>query len=222
MGRLLEQVAKRCPGGNLPDTYLVFDTETGGFSPQQDRIVQAGFCFVRGHKLVDRFGFYIHRPDYRMSDGAINVHKITHEKLAAEGIPVADAVPLLVQTLSDWRKGGGMFVGHNMVNFDAPFVEYESAIFRNEFKFGPNEIIDTGMLVKGALLNMEFRNDQEDMRSFYKRVSEVRARGVHWSLDRYCYDAYDLGKYGVARDNAHDAAVDCELTHWLLQELYKR
>ncbi len=48
MKRLLAEIAKRCPGGQLPDEYLVYDTETSGTDPAKDRILQHGFCIVRG------------------------------------------------------------------------------------------------------------------------------------------------------------------------------
>ena len=46
--KLLARIAWRCPGGHLPSTYLVFDTETGGTDLYSDRIIEFGFCFGGG------------------------------------------------------------------------------------------------------------------------------------------------------------------------------
>jgi hypothetical protein len=106
-----------------------------------------------------------------------------------------------------------------MVRFDAPFIEYE--IFRSgrEFKFEPNSIIDTGMIVKGAQLGMYF-NKHDTLRSFAARVCEVHATGVFWALDRHCWGTYRLGeRTGLRKEDAHDAGVDCLLTHHVLEAI---
>ena len=54
LGRLLSEVAKRCHDSRLPDTYLVFDTETNGTDPYSCKMLQIGLCFVRDGKVLDR------------------------------------------------------------------------------------------------------------------------------------------------------------------------
>jgi hypothetical protein len=74
------------------------------------------------------------------------------------------------------------------------------------------------MLVKAAQLGA-YPRANEPLRSFFTRISEVVAKGVYWALDRHCYDAYDLGRAGVRKDAAHDAANDCRLTAELFETL---
>ncbi len=153
-----------------------------------------------------------------MPEGAANVHGITTERMNREGMPAKDFLPDVYETFMAYRKAGLMVVGHNMVAFDAPLLEMELRRSGFDFKFQPDEIIDTGMLVKASRLSMYF--DQNDsLRDFARRVAEVRARGIYWSLDRYCYDQYDLGRSGIRKDAAHDAANDCALTHCLLETM---
>lgn len=222
MQRLFSEFAARCPGGALPDTYLVFDTETSGTDPAKDAILQFGFCVVQGRKAVDRFAFLCKRPGVHIHPEAQKVHGITPERLDREGLDAAELVPHIVETLETYRRNGCMFVGHNMMSFDAPFLERECRFHGREFKFNDNEIFDTGALVKAARLGMYF-DPNDTLRSFAYRVAGVRRKGCHWSLDRYCYDAYGLGeRSGIKKSDAHDAGVDCFLTHHLLEALREK
>lgn len=223
LSRLLGEVARRCSGGSLPDTYLVFDTETNGTDVYRCKILQVGLCFVRKGEIIDRMAFYVKRgTDVPIPPEAQRVHGITHAKLASDGIEPAEIIPLVCEHFTKWREQGHMFLGHNILAFDAPLIELESQLLGVPWKFRDNEIVDTGMLVKGAQLEMFFRDDAENLRSFYRRVSEVRAKGVYWSLDRHCIDAYGLATYGIDKSKMHDAGEDCVATHFLLSEIRRR
>ena len=218
--RLLHEFALRCPNRMLPDSYLVCDTETSGFSVDRDLILQYGFCVVVDREVHSSFAIIIDRgPDMVISKGALECHGITHERMKKEGVAPAEGIGMIMDTFSTYRKNGLMFVGHNIINFDAPFFEYEARNAGRPFKFGDNEILDTGMIVKASRLGMYY-DKMDTLRSFAKRVSSVRARGVKWSLDGYCFDSFDLGRRaGVYKDEAHDAGVDCLLTHHLFEAL---
>lgn len=216
MQKLLAEIAKRCPGGHLPNDYLVYDTETSGTDPSKDRILQHGFCIVRDRKRVDSFSQLVRHEGLIIPAGATKVHGITTERMNKEGMPAAEFLPYLADTLRAYREAGLMFVGHNMIAFDAPLLEMEFRRAGIDFKFEAHEVIDTGALVKAIQLGMYFGLD-DTLRNFARRVAEVHARGVFWSLDRYCYDTYDLGRSGIRKDAAHDAANDCILTHCLLE-----
>jgi DNA polymerase III epsilon subunit-like protein len=223
LGRLIGEVARRCPGGKVPDTYMVFDTETNGTDVYRCKILQVGLCFVKKGEIIDRMAFYVKRgTDVPIPPEAQRVHGITHAKLAAEGIEPAEVIPMVCENFAKWREQGHMFLGHNILAFDAPLIELESQQFGVPWKFRDNEIVDTGMLVKGAQLEMFFRDDAENLRSFYRRVSEVRAKGVYWSLDRHCIDTYGLATYGIDKSKMHDAGEDCVATHFLLSEIRRR
>lgn len=220
MRELLTETAKRCPSGLLPDTYMVFDTETTGTEISLSRIVQCGLCFVENRKVIKKESFIVnHGPDLKIPEGAFKVHGISVEKTLVEGVPFTELICRLVKMFEDWRKLGLMFVGHNMMAFDAPLFEQECKRASCSFKFNENEIIDTGMTVKAAQLGMSYRCN-DTLRSFGKWVSGVRAKRVFWSLDRYCFDHYKLQEIsGIGRDAAHDAGVDCMFTHFLLERL---
>lgn len=225
MTRLLNDVARRCPGGRLPDHCLYMDTETSGTDFYKDRALQYGFAMVVNRVVVNRFSQLVKRPGLFIHPDAQRVHGIGQEKLAAEGADPHVFIPGIVTMLEDWRKDGHMFGGHNIMKFDAPMFELDAHIHGRDFKFGDNEVIDTGMLVKAAQLGM-FMNDTDSLRSFYLRVAEVRARGTYWSLDRYCFEKYNLGaRCGIDKTQAHDAEIDCVLSNGVfdcLRELLEK
>jgi DNA polymerase III epsilon subunit-like protein len=199
---------------------MVFDTETNGTQISSSRILQYGFCCVENRKIVKKESFIVnHGPDLEIPKGAFDVHGISVERTLAEGVPFTECVERLANMFKEWRKLGLMFVGHNMMAFDAPLFEQECIRAKSPFKFDENEIVDTGMMVKADQLGMSYRLN-DTLRSFGKWVSNVRARGVFWSLDRYCYEEYKLREIsGINKEDAHDAGVDCMLTHFLLERL---
>ena len=220
MRNLLKEIAARCPGGVLPDTYCVWDCETSGLDPFENRIIQLGLAFVDGRKVMDSFAQCIRRPpSCVLTPGAVAKHGITRERLDAEGVPAEEFMPEIIKNMMDWQASGKMFAGHNLGAFDVLFLENEAKEYGLPLKFQDNMIIDTGMLVKATQLGITFRGAGETLRGFYTRLREIRAKGVFWALDKHCYATYNLGKYGINKDAAHDAGVDCLLVHYLFEEL---
>jgi len=217
MKRLLTELAKRCPGQQLPDSYLVFDTETSGADPAKDKILQYGFAVVIDGKLVDSFGVIANRGrDCFIHPKAIEVHGIDHDRMEREGVDPKLAFDEVVSTFEAYRERGWMFVGHNAIRFDAELFENECKHWGHSFCFKPDEIFDTGMVVKAAQLGM-YIDPRHTIRSWARRVSNVRAKGVYWSLDRYCFKEFKLSEFDLSAGDAHDAGYDCRITHFLLQ-----
>ena len=87
MKRLFTETALRCPYGRMPDTYLVFDTETSGTDPYRDCVLQYGFCVVEKRKKVNRFAFIVKRPPhFVIAPAALKVHHIDQARIQKEGI----------------------------------------------------------------------------------------------------------------------------------------
>jgi len=215
--RLMREISERLPGGKMPDNYVVFDTETTGVELSVAKILQYGFCIVVDRKPVSYFSQLVIRPNLVIPKGASDIHGITMEKLVKTAIPANQYVPHVVSMMQRWVDDGLSIVGHNLYKFDIPLFQIESAEFGTPFRFDTDGVIDTGMMVKAAQLGANVK-DGETLRGFYSRISEIRAK-VKWSLDRHCYDVYNLGRSGVNKTDAHDAANDCRLTHCLLETL---
>ncbi len=55
----LKDAVVNCKGQSLTDTYVVFDIETTGFSPQKDKIIEIGAVKVTNGKITERFSQFI-------------------------------------------------------------------------------------------------------------------------------------------------------------------
>ena len=215
---LLVDVAKRCPGGKLPESYLIVDTETSGLDKANDYILQVGMCLVENRKIQTTIAQIINRPGVLIHPKALAIICITPERMEKEGVPVDAYMPWVLDFIRSMQKTRKMFLGHNILAFDIPLFQKEAERFGQQLPFGSDEMIDTGALVKAAQLNLSM-GPNESLMDFWKRVTSIRARGVFWSLANHCHTAYNLGKYGVDITKAHDAGVDCQLVHFLMEEL---
>jgi len=89
---------------DAPDHIVVFDTETGGTDVCNDRIVQA---FIG---LMDRDGQWIKKreifinPEVPVSPEASEVHGLTNEFLAENGVPPEVGIEQIVSTLYLWMQ----------------------------------------------------------------------------------------------------------------------
>ena len=217
---LVAGVAKLCPTGRLPNSYLVFDLETSGFnhSPRggqkPDVVVQVGIAAVNNGELVDRQAVYIKRPPGTMHGSALEVTGITDEILAEQGVEPEGVYPTVVRLLQLYRDSGAMFVGHNMIGFDIPFLEADLRRHGFDFEFQRNEYIDTGMMFKAA----QTRHSPgvgEDLTAFFSRIRDIHSRSK-WNL-RLAVETFGVDiKHGLNMDEAHDAGFDCLATHLLL------
>jgi DNA polymerase III epsilon subunit-like protein len=218
---VLREIEKRCPNQKLPKSYMVFDTETSGTSPVHDKVLEWGWAAVI-NTVLHRYGsLYVCHTKVDIHPEATEVHGLTAEFLKEAGIPNEDALDVMLDGLNTNRKCGNMFVGHNAFKFDAEFLLKHTKEIGQPWKFEPNEILDTGIIVKAAKLNENMRSD-ENLSQFYSRIGQVYST-VKWSLDRYCYAAYELGsRSGIDRSKAHNAGVDCALTHYLLETMREK
>ena len=149
---------RRCPGSKLPSSYIILDLETGGLNPHQDRAVQYGVCDVRNNLVVDTMATIVNYPyEITISSEAAQVHKITPERMKKEGVPIGEFMPSIVSLFKSAREQGLMFMGHNFGAFDRWMIERDATEFAETFRFGDNEFIDTGGLVRHpSLLTWSF------------------------------------------------------------------
>lgn len=219
--KLVQEIAKRCPGGVLPSSYLVIDLETSGLNWSRkvnpDVVVQLGYAAVSKRQLVTNAAFLIKRPAGTMSAEASAVNGITDEMLDKQGAEPAEIYPKLVKLMELYRSSDCMHVGHNIVGFDAPFLAADLERHGIGLKFRSNEFLDTGMMYKAAQLRT-YPSPQEDLTRFFARIRDTRSR-VRWKLTLAIEQLKLDVKHGIDLTKAHDAAFDCRMTHLLLEEL---
>lgn len=220
---LLKQLEQRCPGGRLPSSYVILDLETTGLDPWHDRGLQYGVCIVKNDEVVDTWAVIVKYPfEVVCSPKALETHKITPERIKAEGIAASDFFPEFSNFLKHTQSSGTMFMGHNIGAFDRWIIENSTQEFAKAFRFGDNGFIDTGGLVKASQLEgVEFQQ-HDTLASFFERVREIRAKGVRWSLS-WCVERFGLDKSAeINTEKLHDAGRDVVAVHHLYQEMKKR
>lgn len=218
---LMQAVAVRCPGGRLPDTYLVIDLETTGLPNhgREEYVTQFGYAAVTDRKLADSHAALLKTPPGWIHPEASRVTGITDEMIQRDGEDPAAFYEKLIKIFALYR-GKSMFVGHNIAKFDCPFLEADFKHHGHSFEFGESESIDTGMIFKASQLFVA-PADHESLGQFFHRVSEVRSR-MKWNLP---FAIRRLGldmKFGIDLSKAHDAGFDCKMTYYLLEDLRQK
>ena len=99
--------------------YVVFDLETTGFSPENNRIIEFGAVMVEDGKVKDRFSCFVNPRvpiPYR-------IQQLTgiNDDMVIEADPIEKVLPRFL----DFAKGS-VLVGHN-VSFDIGFVRANAA-----------------------------------------------------------------------------------------------
>lgn len=129
----------------IPQDYTVIDTETTGYDPYRDEIIELGALRVRGGEIVDSFSSLV-RPGNSVSDFITELTGISNAELqSAEGID--SVLPRFLDFV-----GNDIVVGH-YVHFDVNFV-YDAAAGFCGGTFS-NDMVDTLRLCRRALPDLE-------------------------------------------------------------------
>lgn len=114
-------------------TFVVFDTETTGFSPTMDRIVEVGAVKFRNGEVVEEKSWLIN-PQRDIPYWATKVHGITDDMVKDK--------PTFKDIYPDFQKfiNGSVLMAHN-AKFDISFVKAE--IKRAGYELPPNKVIDS-------------------------------------------------------------------------------
>lgn len=189
-------------------SYLVFDFETTGLSPEADRIIQVGLCEVANGRVSRRAGWLVNQKIQIPAD-ATSIHGITTADIRARGVPTEKSLRVLLQTM---RKAPTC-VGHNVHRFDIPFLIAEC----DRLGMAPpacEDFIDTAALFKGWKLG-KLKEPGESHREYANRVLSIRVAGLRYSI-KTC-----VGELGIELDAStlHDASRDAYATHLILETL---
>ncbi len=202
----------------IPEDYFVIDLETTGLASYRHKIIQLGYCAVR-NKCPDKIGSFILRQDYHTSDNWSETERLTglsFEKVSALGLDEAVILPAFMDTVKTWVDSGRFIVGHNLINFDIPFLNRHAAMRGSDYEIPLTRALDTGMIVKAARGGIYF-DPNDTFFMFAKRTYNVIRKGLFWKL-AYCIKDYGLEeKFNGLQ--YHDAANDCFATHILFEKI---
>lgn len=111
----LKDIISNPAGQSLAETYVVFDLETTGFSPEKCRIIEIGAVKVQDGKITDRFSTFVNPK--------VPIPYRIEELTSINDAMVIDA-PEIAEILPEFMKfcEGAILVAHN-AEFDMSFIE---------------------------------------------------------------------------------------------------
>lgn len=111
----LKDIVENSKGQSLMDSYVVFDIETTGFGPVNDRIIEIGAVKVVEGKIVDKYSTFIN-PDIPIP--------FRIEQLTGINDSMVINYPMIDVILPDFLKfcEGCILVAHN-ASFDVGFIQ---------------------------------------------------------------------------------------------------
>ena len=139
----LKDIITDSKGQSLDETFVVFDLETTGFSPDKNKIIEIGAVKVVGGVITDRFSTFVN-PEVPIP---FRIEELTSIK----DDMVIDA-PKIEEILPEFMKfcDGAIMVAHN-AEFDMSFIKKNSKDQGIEREF---TIIDTVALARILLPNL--------------------------------------------------------------------
>ena len=154
----------------MVNSYVCFDLETTGLSPEKDEIIEIGAVRVEEGKVIDRFSRFV-KPDHPISSMVTSLTGISNEM-------VADAGPT-ERTIYDFLYFCGELpvVGHNLM-FDYRFTyRYAKKYYMDFQKKG----LDTLKIARKVLPDLPSKS-LENLCSHYGIVNTSAHRAYHDAL----------------------------------------
>lgn len=160
-------------GQNLDDTYVVFDLETTGFSPKNDKIIEIGAVKVKNGKIIDSFSEFVNprRPI---------PYKITElTGISDDMVRYSDSIDFVLPRFMDFI-GDAAVVAHN-ASFDCSFIEKNCKDLDLPFNA---TILDTVQIcrflypeLKSVKLNLVAKHLGIKLTSHHRAVDDAKATG---------------------------------------------
>lgn len=196
-----------------PQNYCVFDFETSGLDPKNDRILQIGALKVINGKQEQCSWLIKYEYGFKVFAKITEITGIDDAMIDLAGMNMYRAWNEFVEFARDLPM-----IGHNIIRFDIPFLsEMQHKIKDDTQTFDINKLIkscvDTAGMFKAKKLNFDRFHD-ETLYEFWKRALEVRVQGFKYNVGVVC-DELKISRQGVRQ---HRAEGDVFLTN----EIYKK
>ena len=189
----MKELVEHSRGQSFSDSYVVFDIETTGFSPEKNKIIEIGAVKVVNGQITDKFSTFVN-PDVPIP---FEIEQLTgindNMVLSSPGIEVI--LPQFLEFCKDCA-----LVAHN-ASFDVSFISWQAA--KQGLEFEPT-VLDTVAIARQLLpslnrfkldtvakaLNISLENHHRAVDDagataeiFVKFVEMLRSRGVE-NLDQ--------------------------------------
>lgn len=202
-----------------PETYVVWDLETSGFSPEDNRILEIGAMEVKNGEVVREHNWilnqYIPDPNFELQPVITEVTGLRQDDIK-RGQDPRRVIREFIDVLNVKRQP---HVTHNGLRFDLPFLVAEidrttDDVDTERFsEFLYHNALDTAVFVKAAKLGMQ-RKWNQTFQEFGEEVMSVMAKGITYNVKGTCEEM------GISMEDItlHRASGDVHLTN----EIYKR
>lgn len=213
--------------GEFPDDYVCVDLESTGIT-ERDKIVQIGWCLVRGRKPILTGSVVLDWTDDADTDQKWLAETInrTRKKMADKGKQYPWTIDLLkkspytpkgaVEKFVEVCNGYAAYSAHYGWAFDYPRLGSLMASFGVDFAPDTAKMYDTGMLTKACLVSIRPR-DGESVPSYMKRINSARSAPRH-NIET-CVELYGLRAAGAATKNAHEGGYDAWLVALMTEKM---
>ena len=151
-------------------SYLAFDVETTGLSPETDEIIEIGALKVREGKVCERFISFV-KPSEPVSERITEITGITNEMLK-DAAPKEDVIRAFLDFCGD-----EVLIGHNLP-FDYSFVKNQAKLFGLPFE---KQGIDTLKIARCVHKGRQ-SNSLEALCAKYSIVNSSAHRAYHDAL----------------------------------------
>ena len=178
-------------------TFVVFDTETTGFSPTSDRMVELGVVKFRNGKILEDKSWLIN-PQRHIPYWATKVHSITDEDVKKQPT-FKDVYPEFLEFIS-----GSVLMAHN-ARFDIAFLSEEAR--RAKLELPRNLVIDSLSLFRRWFPKSKSHSVEE-----VAKYTEVETAVLHRAMadSMYVFLIFDKGLQSKAAGiKLRDIYADC-------------
>ncbi len=139
----LKQLVENSRNQSFADTYVVFDIETTGFSPEKNKIIEIGAVKVEDGKITDRFSTFVN-PDVPIPFAIEQLTGI-NDSMVLDSPQIDVILPQFLEFCGD-----AVIVAHN-AGFDTGFIAHYAKLLG--LSYAPT-ILDTVTLARLLLPNL--------------------------------------------------------------------
>ena len=169
-------------------TFVAFDTETTGFSPENERVVEIGVVKFKDGDILERKSWLVN-PGRKIPPHARRVHGISDEMVANQPT-FKEAYPNFEAFIE-----GSVLLAHN-ARFDISFIREETR--RNDLTPPANEVIDSLTLFRRWFPDSE-SHSLEGLAKYLKLGTNGLHRAVADSMVIYQILSEGKGKHPATR-----------------------
>lgn len=135
-----EKIFKGVDKRELTDEIIVFDLETTGTNPQNDRIIEIGAVKLKNLEVTDRFDTFVD-PECEISEFITNLTKITNDMVRN-----APDCKTALQKFIEFCGERPVLVAHN-ANFDTGFISAAAERYNIKFKFSSIDTVPMSQIM---------------------------------------------------------------------------